>query len=122
MHELSLCLSLLQQLEQIAGERNAACVTRITLSIGPLSGVEPDLLQQAYPLATAGTVAADAELVIETADVVVRCSQCESETTVVPNKLLCGSCGDFRTSVISGDELTLMRVELDSAAKPLESV
>ncbi|MDH3363956.1 MAG: hydrogenase maturation nickel metallochaperone HypA, partial [Gammaproteobacteria bacterium] len=58
----------------------------------------------------------EAELVIEVADVVVRCSQCDSETTVTPNKLLCGSCGDFRTRLISGDELTLMRVELDARA------
>ncbi len=122
MHELSVCLSLMQQVEQIASERNATRVTRITLHVGPLSGVEPDLLRHAYPLATAGTVAADAELVIETSDVVVRCSQCESETTVAANRLLCGSCGDFRTRVIAGDELTLMRVELDRAAASLESV
>ena len=121
MHELSVCLSLMQQVEAIARERNATRVTRITLSIGPLSGVEPDLLKQAYPLATAGTVAADAELAIYVSDVVVRCRQCESETTVTPNKLLCGSCGDFRTRVVSGDELTLMRVELDRAAEPVGS-
>lgn len=113
MHELSVCLSLMQQIESIARERDASRVTRITLNIGPLSGVEPDLLRNAYPLAAAGTVAEDAELVMETPDIVVRCSQCDSETTVMPNKLLCGSCGDFRTRVISGDELVLMRVELD---------
>jgi hydrogenase nickel incorporation protein HypA/HybF len=115
MHELSVCLSLLQQVESIAAEHNATGVTAITLSIGPLSGVEPDLLRNAYPLAVAGTVAEEAELIMEIADVVVRCSQCDSETTVTPNKLLCGSCGDFRTQLVSGDEMTLMRVELDSS-------
>ena len=119
MHELSVCLSLLQQVETIAAERNATRVTAITLSIGPLSGVEPELLENAYPLAAAGTVAEEAQLIVETADIVVRCSQCDSETTVTPNKLLCGSCGDFRTQLVSGDELTLMRVELDApAARP----
>ena len=117
MHELSVCLSLLQQVEQISRERNATSVTRIVLSVGPLSGVEPDLLRHAYPLAVAGTVAADAALVIESADVVVRCSQCDSETTVAPNRLLCGGCGDYRTRVISGDELTLMSVELDTSGQ-----
>jgi hydrogenase nickel incorporation protein HypA/HybF len=115
MHELSVCLSLMQQLEQIARERNAIRVTKITLDVGPLSGVEPELLRNAYPLAAAGTPAENAELVMQTADVVVRCSQCDSETTVAPNKLLCGSCGDFRTRLVSGDELTLMRVELEHA-------
>ena len=113
MHELSVCLSLMQQIEGIARERDAEKVVKITLNIGPLSGVEPDLLQHAYPVAAAGTVAEDAELIMETSDIVVRCSQCDAETTVTPNKLLCGSCGDFRTRVVSGDELMLMSVELD---------
>jgi hydrogenase nickel incorporation protein HypA/HybF len=111
-------MSLLQQVEQIAGERNASKVVKITLNVGPLSGVEPELMRHAYPLAAAGTVAADAELIMKSADLVVHCSQCDSETTVTPNKLLCGSCGDFRTRVISGDELTLLRVELDRPAEP----
>lgn len=115
MHELSVCLSLMQQVEQIAIEKNAQRVTRIVLNIGPLSGVEPDLLRHAYPLAAANTVAADAELVMRSADIVVRCSQCEAESKATANRLLCGSCGDYRTQVISGDELTLMSVELDAA-------
>jgi hydrogenase nickel incorporation protein HypA/HybF len=113
MHELSVCLSLMQQVEGIAREHNARRVTHITLRIGPLSGVEPALLRHSYPLATANTIAENAELIIEAADLVVRCSQCSSETTVVPNRLLCGTCGDFRTQVISGDELTLLRVEME---------
>ena len=118
MHELSVCLSMLQQVEQIARERDAAKVIKITLCIGPLSGVEPELLRHAYPLAAAGSIAEDAELIMESAEIVVRCSQCDSETRVPPNKLLCGSCGDYRTRVVSGDELTLLRVALDGAARP----
>lgn len=116
MHELSVCLSLLQQVEKVAREHDAANVTRIILSVGPLSGVEPELLRRAYPLAVAGTVAADAELVMESADIIVQCSQCGSETNALPNKLLCGNCGDYRTQIVSGDELTLMTVELDTTS------
>lgn len=112
MHELSVCLSLLQQLETIAEDRNASAVEKVFLKIGPLSGIEPKLLRQAYPLATAGTVAADAELVIEYSDVVVACTQCHCESTVKPNRLLCSACGDFRTRIVSGDEMILQRLEL----------
>jgi hydrogenase nickel incorporation protein HypA/HybF len=115
MHELSVCLSLMQQVEQIAAEKNARRVTKIVLSIGPLSGVEPELLRHAYPMAAAATVAAEAELVMESADIVVRCSQCNAESMATANRLLCTACGDYRTRVISGDELTLMSVELDTA-------
>lgn len=114
MHELSVCLSLLQQVDAIARERGATRVTRIELKIGPLSGVEADLLRNAYPLAAAGTVAEHAELQISAAPVAVRCSICGAETEAQANRLLCGSCGDFRTTVISGDEMILQRVELDT--------
>lgn len=112
MHELSVCLSLLQQMETIAEQRNASAVERVYLKIGPLSGIEPHLLRQAYPLAVAGTVAENAELIIETADVIVTCTQCGSESKVLPNRLLCADCGDFRTRVISGDDMILQRLEL----------
>jgi hydrogenase nickel incorporation protein HypA/HybF len=115
MHELSVCLALLQQLQDLAAERNARRITRIELSIGPLSGVEADLLRNAWPIACAGTIAVDAELVIEAAGIVVRCSQCGAETAASANKLLCADCGDFRTTLVSGDEMVLQRVEFEIA-------
>jgi hydrogenase nickel incorporation protein HypA/HybF len=72
MHELSICQSLIDQVEDIAREHGATGVERILLRIGPLSGIEPALLRNAYPLAAAGTVAESAELVIEPAPVRVR--------------------------------------------------
>jgi len=115
MHELSVCLSILDQVRSIAAERNADRVQRIELRIGPLSGVEADLLRSAWPMASAGTIAVDAELLIDEADIVVRCSTCDAETPAVANRLVCGKCGDFRTSVISGDEMILQRVELETS-------
>ncbi len=115
MHELSVCLSLLQQMEQIANERNAVAVEKIYLQIGPLSGIEPALLRNAYPLAAAGTVAADAELIIEASDVVVSCTECGVESPAKANRLLCSACGDFRTRVVSGDEMILQRLEMTLA-------
>jgi hydrogenase nickel incorporation protein HypA/HybF len=115
MHELSVCLSLLQQVEQIARERNAAVIDRIVIKLGPLSGIEPGLLRKAYPLAAVGTLASDAELVIDDAAVVVRCSVCNAESRVPSNRLLCSECGDFRTRLISGDEMILQSVELRTA-------
>jgi hydrogenase nickel incorporation protein HypA/HybF len=112
MHELSVCQSLIGQVKRIAAERSAIGVTGITLHIGPLSGVEPELLRQAFPLARAGTIAEQANLVIETLPVRVHCAACLAETDALPNRLLCGSCGDWHTRLISGDELLLASVEL----------
>ena len=115
MHELSVCLSLLRQLQTIAAEQRAQRITRIELGIGPLSGVEPELLRNAWPIAAAGTLAVDAELAIEETGVIVRCRSCEAETAASANRLLCAKCGDFQTTLVSGDEMILQRVELESA-------
>ena len=113
MHELAICQSLMDQVENIALERNAQMVTTIVVGVGALSGVEAQLLRNAYSVACAGTVAEHAELVIEALPVRVSCSKCGSESDVLPNKLICKKCGDWQTTLISGDELMLMSVELE---------
>ena len=108
----------MSQIENIARQNNAVAVTNITLGMGELSGVEEHLLRHAYPVASAGTIAEGAELIIQSTPVRVRCTNCGEESTVKPNHLLCGSCGDWRTELISGDELLLMQVELDRPEAP----
>ncbi|MBI3546980.1 MAG: hydrogenase maturation nickel metallochaperone HypA [Gammaproteobacteria bacterium] len=112
MHELSVCQALIRQIEIIAEEQHAVDVKTVYLRIGPLSGIEPALLAQAYPLASAGSVAFGAELRIEIAAVRVRCQHCHAETEVLPNRLICGECGDWHTQLIGGDEMLLTRIEL----------
>ncbi len=112
MHELSVCIALLDQVEVIAREHRAVRVDKIVLRIGPLSGVEAPLLERAYPLAATGTVAEHAQLIIEPLPVKVKCSQCGAESEVESNRLLCGTCGDYRTNLLSGDQMLLASLEL----------
>ena len=89
-------------------------VTSVKVQIGPLSGVEADLLKQVFPLASAGSVAEAAQLVIEKLSIRVRCESCGAETAAEANKLVCGACGDWHTRLISGDEMLLASVELNT--------
>lgn len=113
MHELSLCQALIGQVERVAREHGAQAVKRILIRVGPLSGAEKPLLEQAFPLAAAGSVAEGAELVIEKAPVRVLCLQCGAESDAAANRLICAECGDYRTRLISGDEMLLESLELD---------
>jgi hydrogenase nickel incorporation protein HypA/HybF len=120
MHELAICQALIGQVERVARDNGARRVLSVTLAIGPLAGVEPKLLEHAYPLAAAGTVAQDAQLVIESVDVQVRCRTCKAETAALPNRLLCGACNDWQVDVIAGDEMLLQRVEIEPADAAVE--
>jgi hydrogenase nickel incorporation protein HypA/HybF len=111
MHELSVCQALVDQLEALGKEQQAIRVVKLLVGIGPLSGVEPALLDQAFPIAAAGTLAEDAELTIEHHPVRVHCLQCGQDSDASVNRLLCGYCGDWRTELLSGDELILVQVE-----------
>lgn len=112
MHELAVCQALLQQVERTAGQHDANEVTKVVLRVGPLSGIEFPLLQQAFTVARMGTVADRADLVAEELPVRVRCTRCHAESTVKANRLLCGACGDWRTRLTSGDEMVLASVEM----------
>ena len=113
MHELAVCQALMGQVEQIARREGAERIIGIRLSIGPLSGVEATLLRDAFPIAAAGTVAEGAELAIEEQAVRVACLSCGTESEATVNRLLCAACGDYRTRLVSGDEMLLMSVELE---------
>jgi len=112
MHEMSICQGLLDQVERIAAERGARRVDAIVLSVGPLSGVEPELLARAFEVARLQTVAASAELEIKTGPVVVECRSCGAGGEVKANRLLCPSCGDWKVDLTQGDELLLLRLEV----------
>ena len=118
MHELAVCQALMNQVESIAAERNARSVVTITIGMGPLSGVEAQLLKHAYPVASAGTIAEGAELVIQTLPVRIRCNRCGCESEALPNKLLCAECGEWHTTLVSGDEMMLMSIELEKSDTP----
>lgn len=112
MHELSVCQGLLGEVERIAREHGARGADRLVVQIGPLAGVEPRLLADAFPIASAGTLAEGAELVIESLPVRVFCPACGRESEASVNKLLCAHCGDWQTRLAGGDELILASVGL----------
>jgi hydrogenase nickel incorporation protein HypA/HybF len=112
MHELALCQSILAQAAAIAAANKADRVQRITLRIGRLAGVEPDLLRAAFPLVAHGTCCEATTLRIETVAVDVECELCGTTRDVAINRLLCGSCGTWRVTLRGGDEMRLESLEL----------
>lgn len=113
MHELSLCDDLLSQVVTIAAQNNAQSVASITVQIGALSGVEPILLETAFSLIKEGSIAEQAQLIIQSSAVTIFCKKCGEKSEVATNHLLCHACHSHETDVIKGNELILASVELN---------
>ena len=115
VHELSICQALLTEVAKIAATNGARRVERVTVEIGRLSGVEPQLLSRAFEIARLGTCAEHAVLSLAVLEITVRCADCGAASPAQPNRLLCGACGGYRTQVLEGHELRLRAIELDVA-------
>ena len=120
MHELAVAQALVEQVDAVIDQHNAAQASMIRVRIGPLAGVVPELLASAFPLAAAGSRMQHAELEFTLAPIQVHCQTCGAETEAAMNRLVCGACGDWHTQILSGDELLLESVELINDT-PLDS-
>ena len=116
MHELSLCEDLLEQVLTIAKQNQAKYVETITLDIGPLAGVEPLLLENAFSILKIDTVAENAKLIIQSPPIIVECVVCGQQSTVSANNLVCLACQSNETQLVHGDELILVNLTLFTAS------
>jgi hydrogenase nickel incorporation protein HypA/HybF len=113
MHELSLCQDLIDQVTELARKHRARSVASVRVQIGLLAGVEPLLLESAFTIARAGTVAEHAEMLTEIVPPRVLCLACGKESEASPSDLRCPACGSGDTRLVQGEELILARVELE---------
>jgi len=111
MHEYSLVSALMDRVEREARARSALAVHKLTVRIGALAGVEPELLRSAFSLVREGTICAEAELLVERVDARWACGRCEA--TIPPGEVLrCPQCAT-PARLVSGDEIVLDQIEME---------
>jgi hydrogenase nickel incorporation protein HypA/HybF len=111
MHEASLVRSLLEQVEQLLREHGGAAVEQITVQVGPLSGVEPLLVLEAFQrLAPDWPAAAAAALEIEEVALEAECGDCGAGFEIHSFRFQCPVCGSQAVRVIRGDEFRLLSI------------
>ncbi len=111
MHEVSLVQSLLSRVENEARARHATAVHRVTVRIGSMGGVEPELFATAFDACRTGTICETAELEVVLEDTNWSCPHCGS-AIATGEKLVCLDCG-WPARLDRGDALILERVEME---------
>jgi len=128
MHELSLAQSLIEQLLDLAKEHQAERITRVTVTLGPFSGIVRDSFEFGFDnLKQSQDATRKAVLKLETPDPVYICLDC-GKVAVIPfsseNDRLesvrlgpfakkCPWCCSNRLSPKGGTELILNQVEME---------
>lgn len=110
MHELSLACALLDEVGRDAKTRGLSRVTSIRLVVGRGAHVLPQALESSFELIKAGTIMADAQLLIEMRSPEFYCRRCglrECRDTFWANCTTCGSPAELT----AGAELEIREYE-----------
>lgn len=115
MHELSIAESLIELACELADREQASRIIRLQVRIGAIAGVVKEALRFSFELAAEGTACAGAELEIDDVPLTVHCPRCERTQPLddVWN-LFCPECGTPTPAILTGRELELAAVEVES--------
>jgi len=122
MHEASLIASLLRQVDELAAQNGGGRIDQIRVEVGPLAGVEPLLLREAFCRLRVGTSARDAELVIDVVGLTCRCRECRTEYVTEILRFDCPTCGCVDVDVTAGDCVVLHSLTLTPPAEASVSI
>ena len=113
MHELSLCESILDTLQQQAKVQNYQKVTAVWLEIGALSGVDPEAIRFSFDIVVQNSLAENALLHIINVPGQAWCMLCSTNVTVQHLYDQCPVCGSHQLQVNQGDQMRIQELEVE---------
>jgi hydrogenase nickel incorporation protein HypA/HybF len=111
MHEYSIVQALVERVGVEAQAQGATAVHRLSIRIGELSGVDPDLLTTAYDTFRERTICDRAELDLQIVPARWECPEC-GRVIARGEVLTCSRC-QLPARLSQGDEIMLDRIELE---------
>ena len=113
MHEMGLVRNVVDMVLEECASRDVEAVTSVHLTIGEFGDVVESYVPELFRYLARGTVAADAEVVIERSPARVRCNRCGEIFRVDVHAggwpcPRCGAQGDYR--LFSGTEFRIDRI------------
>lgn len=117
MHEVSIAMSLVEEVTARAEAEDLDKIITVHVRIGAMAGVVKDALAFAWDLTTEGTIVQGARLLIEDVPLVVFCPRCDAPKTIEGHPILeCPDCGTLTPTIVRGRELQLIALEVLDAA------
>ena len=117
MHELSIAQNIVGIVRESVSPDELADVRVVKVRLGVLSGVAADSLDFCFMAILADTPLSAAKLKFEHVPFIVHCPRCVKSFTNEVGMVVCPDCGNTATRVLSGRELQVMEIELESEEK-----
>jgi len=115
VHEMTIAVALMQQLEAIAAEHKVERIDGVTVRAGVFRQVVPEALELAFEAVAKGTCAEGAELTFEIVPPVARCRRCGHRFQPGFDCFLCERCGEADVELLEGDDIILASVTCEQA-------
>jgi hydrogenase nickel incorporation protein HypA/HybF len=107
VHEMSLAVALMEEINTIADQNQVETIQEVELHIGVLKQVVPEVMQEAFSAASAGTRAEGALLTQIPISATARCQNCHNTFEPAQDNFLCPHCGQGLVNILQGDEFIL---------------
>jgi hydrogenase nickel incorporation protein HypA/HybF len=113
MHELSIAISMIDQIIEESDSRGGLDVEAVHLRLGVFSGVDKQALLFSYGLVCEGTPLEGSRLVIETIPLIVYCPTCR-KNKAPPSiyQICCPDCLTPTEKIVSGREIEVASLEV----------
>ncbi|MEM0953717.1 MAG: hydrogenase maturation nickel metallochaperone HypA [Pseudomonadota bacterium] len=112
MHEMALCQSMVELINDQQRELGFDHVTRVIVEVGALGHVDPHALEFAFEVGAKGSVAENATLEIRETPGKGWCMACSETVSIARRGEPCPSCDSYQLIVEQGEELKLKELEV----------
>jgi hydrogenase nickel incorporation protein HypA/HybF len=113
MHEMSLCESLVQIIEEQALSQKFTRVKQVWVEVGAFSGVEVSALEFCFDIVCRNTVAANSKLSIILLAGKARCFGCSRTVEINDRYDCCPKCAAEQLVIVGGEEFRLKELEVE---------
>lgn len=95
MHEYGIAKEIINAIEELAKNHKGSKPLRCQIQVGALSGINPEALDAAFPIAAEGSIAENMQIQTSIEPITCKCRNCNTEIRIedYTDLLICENCG-----------------------------
>lgn len=122
MHEMSIAQNIVRLAGKAAQEAGASRISQIEIQIGELAGVMIEALEFSLSVAVRGTLAEHAQLNVDITPGKAVCVDCGATFQTSRRWNICPVCESVRHTILSGEELKIKTIQIETYGEGVSHV